>query len=83
MGQVRVRLHPEARQLAEHGGDRAERPERPMPQQKDRQPRRGPKGGKRLAGPPQQPGRRYKLEVRDQGCQNKIKAALSVNSHLT
>lgn len=71
MGQLRVRLYPEARQLAEHGADRAARTERPMPEPAHINHGRGQGAGSRMAGAQEQQNESDKPAVHDKGIPDK------------
>ncbi len=49
MGQIRVRIHSEARELAQHGRDRIKRADETVPEKKDRQYPSGQKGDHGMA----------------------------------
>ncbi len=77
MGQVRVRVHAQARRLAQHGRDRTERALGPMPWEENRQHGGSAKGGAGVATIQEQQERKGGLAVHIGGCKNKTKTSLS------
>ncbi len=71
MGQLRFCSYPETRQLARYGGNRAQCPERAMPEQEDRQYRDRKGGSPGMVRIKEQHGRKDQLAVHHQGIKDK------------
>ena len=72
-----VPLHPQARQLAQHGGDRDRRPARPMPRPQDLQSRHPRSRDRRLGATAQRQRRAHQMDVHDGESQTQTESRLS------
>lgn len=75
-------LHAEARQLAEHGGDRDRRHGRPVPGPAHPRPRRDAPRGRGVAGAPQPRVRARRLALHHGGCPGQAEVSLSINTNV-